>query len=285
MAKQQVPGKYKGGAIQWEADLAAAVQLRKNSLADLSAVGAPDSPMRTQALFENHFSLGLFLRWEGKPEAAEHFRQAAQTALLHVERSLPNLTSGRAPNYTLPARDGAIAAALTGDSALAETLFEHTVRVAAGLTPGAAAPGELTAGLDPLAAYPLARAYSLIRLGRLSGFGAVLYPVPLPEAKRARPVWVPDTEIGAQLDAAEICWEIGKGNRAKNFAAEQWLIPLLRALAAALAAPGGAAERSAADKALAAYYAKIADRSDFRSIYPLVLDLQAAFPQIFDPVV
>lgn len=285
MAKQKVPGKYKGGAAQWEADLAAAVQLRQSSLEQLLASGAADSPMRAQGLFENHFSLGLLLHWEGRAEAADHFRQAAQTALLHVERALPGLTSGRAPNYTLLTRDGAIAAALNGDHALAETLFGHTVRVAAGLIPNAEAPGELTAGLDPLAAYPLARAYSLIRLGRLSGFGAVVYPVPLPEAKKVRPVWAPAVDIGAQLDAAEICWELGKGSRAKNFAAEQWLIPLLRALAGALAAPGGEAERGAANKALATYYGKIVDRADFRSIYPLVLDLQAAFPQIFTPVV
>jgi hypothetical protein len=284
VAKQRVPGKYKGGAAQWEAHLAADMQRERRTLEELMAPGMADSPMRAGAIMETHFQLGLFCHWLGAPEATEHFRKAALGALVSVERALPALTSGRAPDLTLPARDGAIAAALAGDHALAETLFGHTVRLAAGLVPGAEQPGELTAGLDPMGAFPLARAYSMIRLGQFAGFGAVLYPVPLPEARKARPVWAPEADIGAQLDAAEICWELGKGSRGKDWAAEKWLFPMLRALVASLAS-GGEAERSAANKALATYYGKITGRADFRSIYPLVLDLQAAYPHIFERVV
>jgi hypothetical protein len=62
------------------------------------------------------------------------------------------------------------------------------------------------------------------------------------------------------------------------FASETRLIPLLRALVAVLEGRG---TEEVARKALVTYERSIRDMSDFRHIYPVVLDVEAAFPAVF----
>ncbi len=246
----------------------------------------PDSQVRLQAVFECQLALGLFRAWEGDGNRARAFLGAAATAArAHAERGLPGLIPERAPNYALVARDGAAAAALVGDGELARALFKYAEAFAAGLVPGAkerpAAPG---AGLDPMGVYPLTRAYSLLRLERLTGFRAWLYPAPLPEARRAQPEWSA-ADVDGLLRTAEVCLALGRSRQPTDYPSERKLLPLLRALSSCLAAPDVEPGQVAAQAALVRYLGSIRNLADFRIMYLLVLDLQAAFPQVFTPVV
>lgn len=285
MTKQRLPFRYKGGSAKWEQDRAKASLAYERALAGVQHPDVPDSSIRLQALFGSHLALGLFRAWEGDGDRARAFlTDAAAAAHAYVGRVLPGLTPSRAPGIALVARDGAAAAALVGNGDLARTLFGYAEASAAGLVPGGGErPAHHSASLDPLAVYPLTRAYSLLRMGQLSGFHAWLYPAPLPEARRVPPEWRP-ADVAGLLDTAEICLVLGKPNRPADYPAEQGLPPLLRALAACLAAPDPAPDRAAAQAALTTYFGLIRNLADFRDIYLVVLDLQIAFPQVFTPV-
>jgi hypothetical protein len=121
--------------------------------------------------------------------------------------------------------------------------------------------------------HPLSRVYSLIRLGRLSGFHGLIFP----EASSDEAVWV-QTDIHGLLETAEHCLAIGRREGHEVFASETRLIPLLRALVAVLEGRGPAEE---ARKALVTYERSIRDMAGFYYIYPVTLDLKAAFPAVF----
>ncbi len=274
MERARAPGKYKGGARKWEADLAQSGQNLQQSLTALTAPGVPDTPNRTMALSESHLALGLFSHWRGEERAArEHFSQAAALANAYVEGGLPGLTARRAPAFAVPASQGAIAAALSGQEALARTLFVHAERLSSGLVTGQEErPSDPGAVLDPMGIHPLNRAYALIRLGRLSGFHGLIYP----EAGGTQAVWAP-TDVRGLLVTAERCLELGRGQRPKDYPSQQGMVPLLRSLVVALEGNQGAGARQALD----AYEDGIRDMADFRAIYLLMLDLRAAYPAIF----
>ena len=275
MARLRVPESYKGGRKQWVADLAQVIQVQHQSLANLTRPGRPDTSMRTEGLVECWFSLGLYHHWQGEEQAARaDWVQAASLSQAYIERALPALTSKRASNYDRLTRKAALAAALSGQESLARTFFSYTERFSTGLVTGhEERPADPGAVLDSMGIHPLSRVYSLIRLGRLSGFHGLVFP----EANSDEAVWV-QTDIHGLLETAEHCVAIGRREGLKSFASEERLIPLLRALVAVLEARGATEE---ARKALVTYERSIRDMAGFYYIYPLVLDLKAAFPTVF----
>ncbi|WP_309894830.1 hypothetical protein [Archangium sp.] len=276
MARLRVPESYKGGRKKWVADLEKSIQVQKEYLATLpeTDLGKPDTPTRTEAVFETWFALGVFNHWQGEEEVARaYWAQGASLAQAYIERDLPALTSERAPNYAWLARTAALAAALSGQESLARTLFSYTERFSTGLVTGQEErPVDPGAVLDSMGLLPLYRVYSLIRLGRLSGFHGLIFP----DASSDEAVWV-RTDIHGLIGTAEHCLAIGRRERL-IFASEQRMPPLLRALVAVLEGRESAEE---AHKALVTYERSIRDMSDFRRIYPVVLDLKAAFSTVF----
>jgi len=277
MARLRVPESYKGGRKQWVADVAQVMQVKQQSLANLTRPGRPDTHTRTEGLVECWFSLGLYNHWQGEEEVARaNWTQAASLAQARVERDLPDLTWKRAPNYAWLARTTALAAALSDQEQLAQAFFSYTERFSTGLVTGhEERPVNPGAVLDSMGLHPISRVYSLIRLGRLSGFHGFIFP----EANSDEAIWT-QTDIHGLIETAEHCLATGCREGYKVFASETRLIPLLRALVAVLEGQGAAEE---ARKALVAYERSIRDMSDFRHIYPVVLDLKAAFPSVFTP--
>jgi hypothetical protein len=276
MARLRVPESYKGGRKKWVADLEKSVQVQKQYLATLTGteLGRPDMPTRTEAVFESWFALGIFNHWQGEEEVARaYWVQASSLALAYIERDLPTLTCEDAPNDARLARNAALSAALSGQEPLARTFFSYAERFSTGLVTGQEErPADPGAVLDFTGVLTLYRIYSLIRLGRLSGFHGLIFP----EANSDEAVWS-QTDIHGLLEAAERCLAIGRRERFV-FASEKGLPPLLRALVAVLEGRG---TQEAARKALVTYERSIRDMSDFRHIYPVVLDLKAAFPTAF----
>ncbi|WP_309895989.1 hypothetical protein [Archangium sp.] len=257
-------------------DLEKSIQVQKEYLATLTGteLGRPDTPTRTGAVFESWFALGIFNHWQGEEGGGRtYWAQAASLAHAYIERDLPALTSKRAPNYARLARNAALAAALSGQEPLARTFYSYAERFSTGLVTGhEERPVDPGAVLDSMALYPLYRVYSLIRLGRLSGFHGLIFP----EVNSDEALWV-RTDIHGLLETAEHCLAIGRRERFV-FASEKGLPLLLRALVAVLEGRGTA---EAARKALVTYERSIRDMSDFRRIYPVVLDLKATFPAVF----
>ncbi len=275
MTRLRVLESYKGGRKKWVESLAKAIQMRKQYLDILTEPGKPDTPMRTEGLVECWFSLGLYNHWQGEEEVARaDWVQAASLSQAYIERELPTLTSERASNYDRLSRKAALAAALSGQESLARTFFSHTERFSTGLVTGhEERPADPGAVLDSMGIHPLSRVYSLIRLGRLSGFHGLIFP----EASSDEAIWI-QTDIHGLLETAEHCLAIGRREGLKSFAIETRLIPLLRALVAVLEGRGAAEE---ARKALVTYERSIRDMAGFYYIYPVVLDLKAAFPTVF----
>ncbi len=275
MARLRVPESYKGGRKQWVVDVAQVMQVKQQSLTKLTRPGRPDTHMRTEGLVECWFSLGLYHHWQEEEEVARtEWTQAASLAQARVERDLPALTSERAPNYAWLARTAALAAALSGQEPLARTLFSYTERFSTGLVTGhEERPADPGAVLDFTGVLALYRIYSLIRLGRMSGFQGLIFS----DANSEEAVWV-RTDLHGLLETAERCLAIGRRDGRQVFASETRLIPLLRALVAVLEGKGTAEE---ARKALVTYERRIRDMADFYYIYPVVLDLKAAFPTVF----
>jgi hypothetical protein len=120
-----------------------------------------------------------------------------------VEVCLPELTLERVTNFTGITEMGALAASLSGQEQLARQLFAQAELFATGLITGEEPePWLYENALDkPNAARPYTRAYSLIRLGRLSGFKAYVYTVPLEQARKATPVWT-TTDIHQEVAPA-----------------------------------------------------------------------------------
>jgi len=249
--------------------------VKQQSLANLTKPGSSDTHTRTEGLVECWFSLGLYNHWQGEEEVAQaNWAQAVSLAQIRVERDLPTLTSKDAPSYVWLARTAALAAALSGQEPLARTFFSYTERFSTGLVTGhEERPADPGAVLDSMGLHPLSRVYSLIRLGRLSGFHGLIFP----DASSDEAVWV-QTNIHGLIATAEHCLATGRREGYKSFASESRLIPLLRALVAVLEGRGAAEE---ARKALVTYERSIRDMSDFRHIYPVVLDLKVAFPVVF----
>jgi hypothetical protein len=272
-----VPESYKGGRKKWVADLEKSVQVQKQYLATLTEteLGRPDTLTRTEAVFESWFALGIFNHWQEEEEVARsYWAQAASLAQAYIERELPTLTCEEAPSDARLVRKAALAAALSGQEPLARTFFSYTERFSTGLVTGheerPADPGTV---LDSMGLHPIYRVYSLIRLGRLSGFHGLIFP----DANSAEAVWV-RTDIHGLMETAEHCLALGLHEGHKVFASETKLIPLLRALVLVLEGRGAA---EAARKALVTCERSIRDMSDFRRIYPVLLDLKAAFPTVF----
>ncbi len=275
MARLRVPESYKGGRKQWVADVAQVMQVKQQSLANLTRPGRPDTHMRAEGLVECWFSLGLYLQWQGEKEMARaDWTRAASLVQVRVEQDLPTLTSERTPNYVWFVKTAALSAALSGQESLARTFFSYTERFSTGLVTGhEERPADPGAVLDSMGLHPLSRVYSLIRLGRLSGFHGLIFP----EANSDEAVWG-QTDIHGLMETAEHCLAIGRRERRQVFASETRLIPLLRALVAVLEGRGAAEE---ARNALVTYERSIRDMADFYYIYPVVLDLNAAFPAVF----
>jgi len=275
MARLRVPESYKGGRKKWMASLAKAIQMQHQSLEDLNRPGRPDTPMRTEALIDCWFSLGLYHHWQGEHELARtEWAQAASLSQAYIERDLPTLNSEEAPSYVRVAKKAALAAALSGQEPLARTFFSYTQHFSTGLVTGhEERPADPGAVLDWMGLHPLSRVYSLIRLGRLSGFHGLIFP----DANSDEAIWI-QTDIHGLLETAEHCLAIGRREGHEVFASETRLIPLLRALVAVLEGRGDAEE---ARKALVAYERSIRDMAGFYYIYPVALDLKAAFPTVF----
>ncbi|WP_309892413.1 hypothetical protein [Archangium sp.] len=231
--------------------------------------------MRTAGLVECWFSLGLYHHWQGEEEVAQtEWVQAASLAQNYIEGDLPTLTCEDAPNYARLARKASLAAALSGQASLARTFFSYTERFSTGLVTGhEERPVDPGAVLDSMALLPIYRVYSLIRLGRLSGFHGLIFP----DANSDEAVWA-RTDIHGLMATVEHCLAIGRREGYKVFVSETKLIPLLRVLVAVLEGRGASEE---ARKALITCERGIRDMADFRRIYPVVLDLKAAFPVVF----
>jgi hypothetical protein len=275
MARPRVPESYKGGRKQWVADLAQVIQVQKQYLAEMTESGRLDMPMHTEGLVECWFSLGLYHHWQGEEEVARtEWAQAASSSQAYIERDLPTLTSEDTSSYARLTRKAALAAALSGQEPLARTFFSYTERFSTGLVTGhEERPADPGAVLDSMGLHPIYRVYSLIRLGQLSGFHGFIFP----DANSDEAIWT-QTDIHGLIATAEHCLAIGRREGYKVFASETRLIPLLRALVAVLEGRGAA---EAARKALVTCERSIRDMSDFRPIYPVVLDLKAAFPAVF----
>jgi hypothetical protein len=276
MTRKRIPIKYKGGAKQWEADVTLTTQNAHEALVLIARSDSPATHFRPRALFENHLKLGLLSHWHGEKAAAlEQFSQAAACALAYVEENLPRLTGRLVSSYDLVANEGAIAAALSSQEELAHRLFVYAERFSSGLVTGLEEkPADPDSVLGPMPTSPMVRAYTLIRLGRLSGFKGLIFP----EGAR-EPVWT-WTDVHGVLDTAQACFVRGRFYRDVNRVYEKGLLPLLRALLAALEGTGS---EEAASQSLLDYEGMIRDMSDFRSIYPVVLDLRVAFPNLFEP--
>jgi hypothetical protein len=270
-----VPESYKGGRKQWVTDLAQVIQVAQQSLANLTRPGRPDTPMRTEALVDCWFSLGLYHHWQEEGELARtEWAQAASLSQAYIERDLPTLTSEDASSYDRLTRKAALAAALSGQEPLARTFFSYTERFSTGLVTGhEERPVDPGAVLDSMGLHPISRVYSLIRLGQLSGFHGFIFP----DANSDEAIWT-QTDIHGLLETAEHCLATGRREGYKVFASETRLIPLLRALVAVLEGREAAEE---ARKALVTCERSIRDMSDFRRLYPVTLDLKAAFPAVF----
>jgi hypothetical protein len=275
MARLRVPESYKGGRKKWVADLEKSTQVKQQSLANLTRPGRPDTALRTAGLVECWFSLGLYNHWQGEEEVARaNWIQAASLSQAYIERELPTLTSEDAPSDARLARKAALAAALSGQEPLARTFFSYTECFSTGLVTGQEErPADPGAVLDSMGRHPLNRVYSLIRLGRLSGFHGLIFP----DTSSDEAVWV-QTDIHGLLETAERCLAIGRREGGQVFPSETRLIPLLRALVAVLEGKGTAQE---VHKALVTYERSIRDMADFYYIYPVTLDLKAAFPAVF----
>jgi len=70
MARLRVPESYKGGRKKWVADFEKSIQVKQQSLANLTRPGKSDTLMRTEGLVECWFSLGLYYHWQGEEEVA-----------------------------------------------------------------------------------------------------------------------------------------------------------------------------------------------------------------------
>jgi hypothetical protein len=269
---------------EWEEGRARAIQNREKDYLGRQDTDGQPTPLGLRVDLENRFEVGLFRWWEGKEEEARGlFAEAAQYAQRLMERILPGCSGRDAPDWAARPQDGAIAAALSGQQELARTLFAHAARLASGLVTGQEEePAEPTSVLHPYSNSLLIQAYSLIRLGKLSGFHALLYPVPFPEARHAQPVWK-QTDIHSLLEAAETFRMVVSAQRIPDSHNKKVIIPLLKALAACLDGKDVEESREAARKALKTCYDRIRDLVDFCDLYPLALDLELAFPHVFEP--
>ena len=267
----------------WEKEMTNYMGVLGRSYLEMKNTKAKDPNIDARALATNRFHLGLFEWWQGKEDTArELFAEAAATTLSLVERLLPDLPLDHATSYAEPAELGAMAAALAGQEQVAKKLFAHAELFATGLvTNDESTPESALDALDkPNAILPYIRSYSLIRLGRLSGFKAFIHTVPLADAREATPVWT-RTDIHHALDTANVCFELWRSRRGGlDPLKKKKFEPLLRALVACLAPSAREPERLAARKALHAYQNAIRDLANFMNIYPRVLDLQAAYPHI-----
>lgn len=166
-----------------------------------------------------------------------------------------------------------------GDASLAGQLFTWAADLAGALIPGR--PGERADGyfvLDELAKHPLVRAYSLLRMGVWESIEALL-----PSGDGAgEPAWHPSADIFAVLNSARACLKATQTRRLGIFYTERGQVPVLEELARNLAGRGSTPE--AARKELLRYWERIQHLGDFLGIYPLILDLQAAYPHLFGAV-
>jgi hypothetical protein len=267
---------------KWQESRARLIDLGERSLSSKMRQEWTGDLFSLRVWLDHAFDLGLCRWWEGEEENARvDFAQAASLAADLITRKLPVMNGNLTPEYAGHARNGAIAAALSRRPELAHALFEHAARFASGLVTGEevepAVPGEV---LSPYTNCPLIQAYSLIRLGRFSGFYALLYPVPFPEARHAKPIWK-QTNIHALLEAADISRLVGRAQRIPDDHHKKIVHPLLKALAACLDGMDVEENREVARRALKRCYDNIRDMADFRDLYPLALDLEIAFPQVF----
>lgn len=290
MAGTQTPRAYRGGAAQLALNLERTRQRQEQWREAVLARTDGDPNERTGAMVEYYWRVGQALHWEGdRSAAADAFRSGAESALHYVEWILPRLQPRLAPGLSPVTHMGAVMAALAGEKQTAHRLFTYAADLAGGLVPGRPRDRSVPLGdpreahpndiLDELARHPLIRAYSLLRLGVFEGIQALL----LPADGQGDPAWHESVDIFAILDSARACLERSKAEGLGTFFAERGQLPVLDELARILTGRGGSPE--AAHAALDRYWNRIRDIGDFLSIYPLVLDLQSAFPEVFGQVV
>jgi hypothetical protein len=283
-----MPGKrWKDGAEGWERDMAMSVGRLRESLTTTKPPSPTDKEVnlisRDIGFAETRYHLGLFEWWAGQEAMARELLAVAATTIeALLERWLPTRPLDHYTSYALEAHMGAMAASIVGLQPLARKLFAQAELLATGLlTEDTTPPLSYLDALDHASVIrPYTRLYSLIRLGRLSGFHAFIYTVPLEQARKATPVWKRTTVLEA-LDTADLCHELWRRERRMDYTKQKKLSALLRALVACLSPGAGEPERLAARKALQAYQDSIHDLFHFQEIYPRVLDLRAAWPHLF----
>jgi hypothetical protein len=286
MSKKRMPGRWWAEGVKgWEKSMASYIALLEKSLAEELTNTESDRPsLRAMVGAEDRLYRGLFYWWQEQEDAARQlFAESAALTETLVERWPPAVAAGNATNYARPVELGAMAASLAGQEQVARKLFSHAELFATGLVGD---DGSIPA--DPFRALnkanvirPYTRAYSLIRLGRLSGFKSFIYTVPLAQARKATPVWK-STDLHELLDTANLCFELWRSERGGlDSLKKKKFEPLLRALVACLSPSAGEPERAAARKALKEYEQGMHDMHYFLQIYPRVLDLRAAYPQLF----
>ena len=282
-----MPGKrWKDGVAGWEKDMALIYSRLQEGLNDPPIVSGKEINiiLSDMSYSSNRFHLALFEWWLGNEAAArELFSMAATHTEKVLQRWLPTRPPSHYSSYAEFAQHGAMAASIVGMQPLAHKLFAQAELLATGLlSDDSTPPDNYLNAVDHIGnVRPYTRIYNLLRLGRLSGFHAFIYTVPLEQARRAAPVWKL-TDVHEALEAANFCWELWRRERrGLDWLKQKKFEPLLRALIACLSPGAGEAEHATARRALQAYQDSIHDLHYFKIIYPFVLDLRAAWPHIF----
>lgn len=293
MARRSFPEAYLGGAPEfrglqgserWEAEYRSSLAQHEQALAMWLDPQQPETFSRLAGQARTRLDLALLYAWKGAEEQAfAQMRASASTIIRYIEGMWPDLSPSDTCDLAL---EGAMAAALVDRHDLAPTLFTYAERFAAGLVTGQEEhPSHTWISPAPFIGDSLVQVYSLLRLQRLSGFRAMLYPVPFPEARRIERVWTPATveDLLATIDTT-IAVARSRRDPMDLWHSRKYLIPVLHTLLASLRAPTSEAARDAAQQSLAKYYGMIRNLADFPAIYLRVLDLQKAFPHIYKPV-
>jgi tetratricopeptide (TPR) repeat protein len=289
-----LPFKYNGGSEKFNADLEKALNISEKSLEKYLQDSQSPDISRQGIIHTLYLDLGIYYSWNGDRDTARSFfAHAAEYALdiTNFYLSEKTLSPRAIPDAARIARDGAIAAQLAGSSLPVSQLFNSAQFLAAGmLSDVQESPFDLTAGLDTMAVYPLIRCYSLVRLGHLNRIYIHKFTHPPQEGKRIVLVWGPPSwgpvvwaqgDIDDMLQTAETCYRLGRHWIPEKFASEYGLFDVLRTLIVCLTKSDSSENLAAARRALNDYLKMIRYFSDFKLIYLLVLDLQAAYPHIY----
>lgn len=220
MASRSFPDAYLGGVPtlahfqgreRWERERADALTRHEQALQQWLDPARAETPLRLAGWAGCQRDLALLSCWEGRAEQAhEQMAASVETTLRCIELAWPTLDS---TDYCGLALDGAMAASLVGQDDHATTLFTYAARFASGLvTEDDQRPARRWVSLAPFIDDAIVQAYSLLRLGRLSGFHATLYPAPFPEARKVAPAWAA-ADISRLLATIDTAVEVARSKR------------------------------------------------------------------------